>query len=380
MQEQAATLADLHRRKDEFLAMLSHELRNPLAPIISATQFLGLQKNEGTQQRKARSIIERQVDQMTRLIEDLLEVSRITTGKLYLQLEPISLDRIVQRAIETVRSLIDKHRHELTVSPSRQPIWVHADATRLEQVVVNLLTNAAKYTADGGQIRLSVEQEGGEAVLRVRDTGVGIAQELLPHIFDLFTQAERSLDRSQGGLGIGLCLVQRLVEMHGGRVEISSVLGKGSEFVVYLPVMTTPAVRHASASDNTAEPIGPSLRVLVVDDNADAAQSLEMLLTALGHDIRTAPDGPTAIRVALDYLPDVVLLDLGLPGIDGFEVARRMRQQPLLAGVVVVAMTGYGQDSDRQLSQEAGFDHHLVKPPNFEQLRQILATAAKVVS
>ena len=217
MQEQAAALADLHRRKDEFLAMLSHELRNPLAPITNAVQLLRLQKNEDKLQHQACTIIERQVGQLTRLVDDLLEVSRITTGKIHLQQERVALNGIVERAVETTRPLMDQRRHELTVSLSPQPIWLYADAARLEQVVVNLLTNAAKYTADGGHISLAVQQEGDEAVLRVRDTGVGIAPELLPHIFDLFTQAERSLDRSQGGLGIGLCLVQRLVEMHGGQ-------------------------------------------------------------------------------------------------------------------------------------------------------------------
>ena len=229
------------RRKDEFLAMLSHELRNPLAPITNAVQLLRLQKNEDQLQHQARTIIERQVGQLTRLVDDLLEVSRITTGRIHLQQERIALNGIVERAVETARPLMNQRRHELTVSLPPQPIWLYADAARLEQVVVNLLTNAAKYTADGGHISLVVQQEGDEAVLRVRDTGVGIAPELLPRIFDLFTQAERSLDRSQGGLGIGLCLVQRLVEMHGGRVEVYSALGQGSEFVVRLPVMATPA-------------------------------------------------------------------------------------------------------------------------------------------
>ena len=231
MQEQAEALADLHRRKDEFLAMLGHELRNPLAPITNAVQLLRLQKNKDKLQDKACTIIERQVGQLTRLVDDLLEVSRITTGKIRLQQERIALNGIIESAVETTRPLMDQRRHELTVSPAPQPIWLHADAARLEQVVVNLLTNAAKYTADGGHVSLAIQQEGNEAVLRVRDTGVGIAPELLPHIFDLFTQADRSLDRSQGGLGIGLCLVQRLVEMHGGKVEVNSALGQGSEFV-----------------------------------------------------------------------------------------------------------------------------------------------------
>ena len=237
MQEQAAELSDLHRRKDEFLAMLSHELRSPLAPIANAVQLLGLQRgSENLIQQQARGIIERQMGQLQHLVDDLLEVSRITTGRVQLRREPVAVSGIVEVAVETVRPLIEQRRHELTVSLPPEPIWLHADAARLEQVVVNLLTNAAKYTEEGGHVWLTVQQEGDECVLRVRDTGVGITPALLPCIFDLFTQAERSLDRSQGGLGIGLALVQRLTELHGGKVEASSVLGQGSEFVVRLPV------------------------------------------------------------------------------------------------------------------------------------------------
>ncbi len=234
--EQASALAELDQRKDEFLAMLSHELRNPLAAITNAVQLLSLQKHEDPLQRQARTIIQRQMGQLIRLVDDLMEVSRISSGRIHLQKERTGLNGIVERAVETTRSLMDQHRHEITVSLSLQPLWLHADASRLEQVVVNLLTNAAKFTADGGTIAITVQREAEEAVLRVKDTGVGIAPELLPHIFDLFTQAERTLDRSQGGLGIGLSLVQRLAEMHGGRVEVSSVLGQGSEFVVRLPI------------------------------------------------------------------------------------------------------------------------------------------------
>ncbi len=380
LQEQALALADLHRRKDEFLAMLGHELRNPLAPIANAVQLLRLQKNEDKLQSQARTIIERQVGQLTRLVDDLLEVSRITSGKINLQQERVALNGIVECAVETTRPLIDKRRHELTRSPSPQPVWLYADAARLEQVVVNLLNNAAKYTADGGRISVAVQQEGNEAVLRVRDTGVGIAPELLPHIFDLFTQAERSLDRSQGGLGIGLCLVQRLVEMHGGRVEAFSTLGQGSEFVVRLPVMATFAAPAPLTDQETCRPAGTSLRVLVVDDNVDAAQMLGLLLEAFGHEVRMAYDGPTALQAALDFHPDAVLLDIGLPGLDGFEVAKQLRQIPAFKGVVLVAMTGYGLDSDRQRSQDAGFNHHLVKPTDFHGVQEILATIPRAAS
>ena len=373
--EQAEALADLHRRKDEFLAMLSHELRNPLAPIANAVQLLRLQPNEGPLQQQARAMIERQVTQMTRLIDDLMEVSRITTGRVQLRLERVVMNGIVDRAVESARPLIDRHNHELTVSPSPEPIWLYADAARLEQVVVNLLTNAAKYTPDGGRIGLTVEQCGDECVLKVRDTGVGIAPELLPRIFDLFTQAERSLDRSQGGLGIGLALVHRLMELHRGRVEAHSTLGQGSEFVVRLPV---------SAESGTAADPGPHsefripnsalpLRVLVVDDNVDAAQSLAQLLEAYGHDVRTAHTGPTAVTAARDYNADVVLLDIGLPELDGYEVAKRIQQLPTHKKTMLVAMTGYGNEADRERSQAAGFNHHLVKPADFGKVLEILA-------
>ena len=373
LRRQQEELSDLHRRKDEFLAMLSHELRNPLAPIANAVQLLRLLKDETPVQRQARTIIERQVAQLTRLIDDLMEVSRISTGRVQLRLERAAVNGIVERAVESARPLIDRHEHELTVSLSPEPIWLYADAARLEQVVVNLLNNAAKYTRDGGHISLTVRREGDECVLRVRDTGVGIAPELLPRIFDLFLQAERSLDRSQGGLGIGLALVQRLVELHQGRVEAVSALGHGSEFVVRLPVPPSDAPQSAPAPAEASPATGPSLRVLVVDDNVDAAESMAMLLRASGHDARTAHDGPAGLKAVIDYGPDVVLLDIGLPGLDGFQVARRIREHPRHEKAVLVAVTGYGQEADRRQSREAGFDHHLVKPADMGELREILA-------
>ena len=371
--EQEEALADLHRRKDEFLAMLSHELRNPLAPIANAVQLLRLLPNESPPQQQARAMIERQVTQMTRLIDDLMEVSRITSGRVQLRLERVAVNGVVERALGTSRPSIDLHHHDLAVSLSPEPIWLDADAARLEQVVVNLLTNAAKYTPDGGRIVLSVRREEDECVLRVRDTGVGIAPELLPRVFDLFTQAERSLDRSQGGLGIGLAVVQRLVEMHRGRVEVFSSPGRGSEFVVRLPVILSEAPKASPTPTEAAPPTGPSLRVLVVDDNVDAALILGELLEAYGHDVRTAHTGPTAVAAASDYNADVMLLDIGLPELDGYEVARRIRQQPTHNETVLVALTGYGQESDRDRSQAAGFDHHLVKPADFGKVLAILA-------
>ena len=382
---QAVELSDMHRRKDEFLAMLSHELRSPLAPIANAVQLLGLQRaGENQMQQQARGIIERQVKQLQHLVDDLLEVSRLTTGTVQLRLERVTIGRIVECAVETVRPLIEQRRQELTVSLSAEPIWLHADAARLEQVVVNLLSNAAKYTEEGGHVWLTVELEDGllsgttltesKCVICVRDTGVGIAATLLPRIFELFTQAERSLDRSQGGLGIGLALVQRLTELHNGTVEVSSVVGKGSEFVVRLPVPLPEAPLPESAGSESDHLATRSMKVLVVDDNVDTVLSFTMLLKASGHDVRSAHDGPTAVQVALDFHPDVVFLDIGLPGLNGYEVAKRIRDQPDFQNVVLVVLTGYGQDSDRRNSLEAGFDHHLVKPARLAQLQQILAT------
>jgi PAS domain S-box-containing protein len=384
-EEQAAALADLDRRKDEFLAMLSHELRNPLAPILNAALLLRLQSNRNRLQgienpilQQSATIIERQVGQLARIVDELLEVSRITTGRIQLHQERIAVEVVLENSVATVRSLIDQRKHEFTVSlPDRGAIWLHADAARLEQVVVNLLTNAAKYTDAGGHIWLTVQQEGDEAVLRVRDTGVGISPEILPRIFDLFTQAERSLDRSQGGLGIGLALVQRLVEMHGGTVTASSALGQGSEFVVRLPVVPAPEPQPFSPPTEKAEPTGPSLRVLIVDDNVDTVTTLALLVKESGHEVRTAYDGSAVLETALDFRPNLVLLDIGLPGLNGFEVARRIRQQPKLKNIVLVAMTGYGQESDRKRSQEAGFDHHLVKPGDFGKVLQLLASVSE---
>ena len=374
-QDHADALADLNQRKDEFLAMLSHELRTPLAPIASAVQILRLQPDESQTQQQARQIIERQVTQLKHLIDDLLEVSRITTGKVRLRAAPVVVSSVVDRAVEAVGPLMEWRRHVLDVRMPPAPIWLDADEARLEQVLVNLLTNAAKYTEDGGRIWLTVERDREQAVLRVRDSGVGIAPELLPRIFDLFTQAERSLDRAQGGLGIGLCLARQLVELHDGTIEVTSTVGQGSEFVVRLPVARTSHPVPA-ASQQVESP--PPCRVLIVDDSVDAAQSLAMLLAASGHEVRVAYDGPGALAQLKDRASDLVLLDIGLPGIDGFEVAQRIRQQPGLSNVVLVALTGYGHEEDRRRSAAAGFNHHLVKPADFQQLDRILASVASV--
>ncbi|NDP61370.1 CHASE3 domain-containing protein [Polaromonas sp.] len=388
--EQAHALMDLHRRKDEFLAMLSHELRNPLAALSNAVQLLRQPADADPLQQQSRGIMERQLKHLKHLVDDLLEVSRITTGNVRLRLEQASLNSIVENAVESASPLIARHQHALTVSMPQAPVFVQADAARLEQVLVNLLVNAAKYTPNGGNLWLSVENEPAndprasgvqatqlQVAIRVRDTGLGMAPELLPHIFDLFTQADRSLDRSQGGLGIGLSMVKQLVELHGGTVTVSSILGQGSEFVVRLPVMQAVLAPAAPALDNNAPlPAKAAQRVLVVDDNIDAAQGLATLLEMTGHDSRLAHDGPAAVQAAMDYQPDVILLDIGLPGLDGYKVAQRIRQQAGLKHVVLVALTGYGQDSDRQRSQDAGFDHHLVKPADFSEIEKILLAAA----
>jgi len=386
-QEQAAALAVIDRRKDEFLAMLGHELRNPLAPILNATLLLSLQCDRNSLKgidspilNQSVGIIERQVGQLAHLIDDLLEVSRITTGRIQLQQERTALAGVVENAIATVRSLIDQRKHELTLSLPTKAIWLYVDPARLEQVLVNLLSNAAKYTNDAGHIWITVQQEGTEAVIRVRDTGVGIAPEIVPDIFDLFTQAERTLDRSQGGLGIGLAVVQRLLEMQGGTVTVSSTLGQGSEFVVRLPIADSGspiAEKQHVTNRKLAMENRKSLRVLVVDDNVDSAKTLGMLMKASGHEIRIVHDGLAVQEAALDFQPHVLLLDIGLPGMNGFEVAKRIRLQPAFQNVVLVALTGYGQESDRQLSHEAGFNHHLVKPANFGQVLEILATVSE---
>jgi PAS domain S-box-containing protein len=372
----ADELAEADRRKDEFLAMLSHELRNPLAPIMNALHVLRQDQTENPVLQQARSMIERQVRQMTRLIDDLLDVTRITRGKVQLRKEQVELSVVLQRAVETAKPLIEARQHALSVTLPDEPVWVDGDPARLEQVVGNLLTNAAKYTEAGGRIWLTAAGQPDRAVVKVRDTGVGIAPELLPRIFDLFTQAERTLDRSQGGLGVGLTLVKSLVELHGGTVIAhSGGPGQGSEFTLELPVIPRPAVPPVEAA-GAHEPATGLLRVLVVDDNLDTADSLALLLKLQGYEVGTANDGIKALQVASAFRPDVILLDIGLPGADGYQVALRVRQQKGLEKVVLVAMTGYGQEADRQRSHEAGFDYHLVKPADPVKVQELLALLA----
>jgi signal transduction histidine kinase len=368
-------LVDADRRKDEFLATLAHELRNPLAPIRNALQIMRLAGGGGAAVEKARPMMERQLDQMVRLVDDLLDVSRISRGKLELRKARLDLAAVMTSAVEASRPLIEEMGHDLEIALPARPVAVEADFTRLAQVFITLLNNAAKYSDRGGRIRLAAERHGDEVRVSVRDTGIGIAADQLPRLFEMFSQVGSALERSQGGLGIGLSLVKRLVEMHGGRIEARSEgLGRGSEFVVRLPVDAEQPGGQAEEGrrEKGCEPKG-ALRILVVDDNRDGADSLSGLLAALGNDTCTAYDGAEAVAAAGEFRPDVILLDIGLPKLNGYEACRRIRQLPGGSGVVLIAQTGWGQEEDRQRTREAGFDRHLVKPVDPEELMQLLA-------
>jgi PAS domain S-box-containing protein len=372
LRQQAEQLTEADRLKDEFLAMLAHELRNPLAPIRNALQLMKMSGETGPVVEPPRQLMERQVQQLVRLVDDLLDVSRITRGKIQLRKEPVELATVMTQALETSRSLLDSRKHELTVTLPPEPLWLEADLTRLAQVFANLLNNAAKYTDEGGHIWLSAGRRDNEVVVRVRDTGIGMTEEMLTHAFDLFTQADRSLDRSQGGLGIGLTLVRRLVQMHGGSVRaFSDGPGRGSEFVVSLPALQE--ARPAGQVPHAENRPWPSRHILIVDDNVDAAESLALVLRMTGHEVRTAYRGPAALEAARAYPPEVVLLDIGMPGMDGYEVARRLRQELGLKHLLLVALTGYGQEEDRRRSREAAIDYHLIKPVDPEALQALLA-------
>ncbi len=370
--EQALLESD--RRKDEFLAMLAHELRNPLAPIRTAAQYLAERGPAQPDLQWAREVIARQVRRLTRLVDDLLDISRIAQGKIELRREPVDVGAVVARAVEMSRDLVARRRHELSVTLPATPPWITADPLRLEQVLVNLLNNAAKYTPDGGRIELTVEHRAGEVLFRVLDNGIGIDAAMLARIFDPFVQLNPSADRAEGGLGIGLALVRSLVEMHGGRVEACSAgPERGSEFVFCLPAArdAAPASARPAPAEESAAP-APPRRILVVDDNADAADSLALLLRLGGHDVRTAYDGPAALDVAGIFRPEVVLLDIGLPRMDGFEVARRLRAEHPDESMLLVALTGYGQEEDRRQACDAGFDHHFRKPLEIDALKALL--------
>jgi PAS domain S-box-containing protein len=371
--EQALKEAD--RRKDEFLATLAHELRNPLAPIRNGLQIMRLSGGERAAVERARAMMERQLAQLVHLVDDLLDLSRISRGKIELRTQRVELAGVVRHAVETCRPAVDQAGHELTVTLPPEPVYVDADTTRLSQVIANLLTNAAKYTDRGGRVDLTVRRDGGAAVVSVRDTGIGIPAHLLPRVFEMFTPVDRNLERGQGGLGIGLSIVKRLVEMHGGTVAaFSGGAGRGSEFVVRLPAAAA-AGSDRPADGNGQAPRGPRRRVLVVDDNRDAAESLAVMLDLMGNETRTAHDGLEALEAAPGFRPDVIVLDIGMPRLNGYDTARRIRQQPWGRGVVLVALTGWGQDDDRKKSREAGFDRHLTKPVDPAQLERVLAEA-----
>jgi signal transduction histidine kinase/ActR/RegA family two-component response regulator len=370
-ERQAKALRDADRQKDEFLAMLAHELRNPLAAVNNAVTVLKLSPNEEARAWAA-DVVERQVRQLVRLIDDLLDVSRITSGKIRLRKDHVDAGAILDHAIESARPLIDERRHTLSVAIEHGTLPLHADATRVEQIVLNLLTNAAKYTEPGGRIWLGAALEADRVVITVRDNGIGIAPERLPDMFRLFAQGDRSLARSEGGLGIGLTIVQSLAELHGGRVDARSEgAGRGSEFVV-----TLPAARASSESPAAAPrgPLaaGPGARVLVVDDNVDTARGTVRLLRLLGNDARAVHDGPSALEAAGAFRPRFILLDIGLPGMHGYDVAAALRADPRHKETVIIAVSGYGQDEDRRRSRAAGCDHHLAKPVDFESLAALL--------
>jgi signal transduction histidine kinase/ActR/RegA family two-component response regulator len=377
--EQALREAD--RRKDEFLATLAHELRNPLAPLRTALDLIRQSPDDAAVARRAHATMERQLRQMVHLVDDLLDVNRISRGSVELRQEPVELARVLENAIETSRPVVDGFRHELVVVQPGEPVFVRGDLTRLAQVIGNLVNNAAKYTEPGGRIRIKVEREGDEVLVRVRDNGLGIPADVLPRMFEMFSRVSRPQARSAGGLGIGLALVKQLVELHGGRVAVHSPPPEepgepaaGSEFVVRLPVLVHAlevAPPRAVAATETGTAPAP-LRILIADDNVDAGETLALLLETMGHETRTTHDGVEALEGAASMRPEVAFLDIGMPRLDGYEVCRRIRSEPWGKAVVLIALTGWGDADDRSKSSEAGFDHHLVKPADLESLEEIL--------
>jgi PAS domain S-box-containing protein len=376
LRRRAEELVGADRRKDQFLAMLAHELRNPLAPIRNSVELMRQVETLDPTFQPSREMVERQVKHLARLVDDLLDISRITQGSIRLRKEVVDLGTLVQRAVDGTRPLVESRAHTLSVQLPAEPVRIEADPTRLEQVVSNLLNNAAKYTMPNGHIWVTAAREGDEAVVRVRDTGIGVPPDVLDRVFEPFVQqSDGSLARTNGGLGVGLTLVRSLVEMHGGRVEATSAgLGQGSEFVVRVPAQLSPeaALPNEPATANAPRP----LRVLVVEDNIDAAESLATLLRLWDHDVSVVHDGRTALEAAREQQPEVVLLDIGLPGLDGYQVARRLRDEIGLDHALLVAMTGYGQPEDRRRSQEAGIQYHFVKPVEPVVLRNLLAGAS----
>jgi PAS domain S-box-containing protein len=367
-------LKERDRRKDEFLATLAHELRNPLAPIRNGLQLLNMRGVDSETSENLLKIMERQVDHLVRLVDDLLNASRVMRGKIELRKEPVQLATIIAHAVETANLLIQSQDHQLTIDTPPESLMLEADPVRLTQIIANLLANAAKYTEKGGHIWLTVKSQNGQGIISIRDNGIGVAPDMLPHIFELFVQADHATSRAQGGLGIGLTLVKNLVEMHGGKVEVhSSGLGKGSEFIVRLPLLTakSPTADFNHALEQPVLSVSGH-RLLVVDDNVDSAKTLAALLRLKGHDVQTAFDGISAIEMAKQHRPQMIFLDIGMPGMDGYEVARRVRNDSDLKSIVLAAVTGWGQQEDRRRSAEAGFDHHLVKPLISSDIEELL--------
>jgi PAS domain S-box-containing protein len=368
-------LRESDRRKDEFLATLAHELRNPLAPIRNALELLEVNDVDSELLREARSVMKRQIGQLARLVDDLMDVSRITRGKLELRTEPIELAAIVKEAVVTSRPLIDAAGHKLTVDLPEEEIFINADSARMSQVFSNLLNNSAKYTERGGKIVIDAKRDGADVVVAVRDNGIGIAGEDLAHLFDMFRQVDRSLERSQGGLGIGLTLVRRLVELHGGTVGAhSDGLGKGSEFDVRLPIATEGVlVSKAAAVENGHKT--KQLRILVADDNKDAGETLSLYLRIKGHQVRTVRDGAEAIELVPNFRPHVVLMDIGMPNLNGYDATRAIREMACGKDSFIVALTGWGQERDIERSFEAGCSAHLVKPVDLAALEEMIDSA-----
>ena len=373
LERQAEELRGADHRKNEFLALLAHELRNPLAPISNALQIIQRTETLDESVRSASEMMHRQVHQMTRLVDDLLDVSRIIRGTIQLRTGVIDLATTISQAAEATRSLSNSLGHELTVGLPSQAIYVNGDANRLVQVVGNLLSNACKFTEPGGRIHVTVEREGEQAVIQVKDSGIGIAEDALPRVFDAYMQVDTSIERAQTGLGIGLMLVKNVVEMHEGTVEVRSAgLGQGSEFVVRLPIVDA---LHPPSKPTVREPVPLTKRrrILIVDDYRDSADSLAMLLKADGHEIQTAYDGLEAFEAAATFRPEVILMDIGLPKLSGYEVARKIREQRWGENVLLVALTGWAQDEDRHKSKAVGFDSHMTKPVNHAALTELLA-------
>ncbi|HEX9149104.1 MAG TPA: ATP-binding protein, partial [Thermoanaerobaculia bacterium] len=368
-------LENADRQKDQFLALLAHELRNPIAPIRTALEILRRPNATPAETDQARDIAERQLRHMARLLDDLLDVSRIREGRIELRMETLDVASVMRSAAQAAASLIQARNHTLTIVDPKDRLFVRADPVRLEQVLGNLLNNAAKYTDPGGQIRMTAERIAGEALIRVRDTGIGIEPLMIPRVFDLFVQAERRMELSAGGVGIGLSLVKKLVELHGGRVEaISAGSGRGSEFIVALPAVEQKPVERVTAAETPSTQLARApLRVLLVDDNADSADGLAMLLELQGHETRVAYDGESALGIARSFRPHAALLDIGMPAMDGYELARRLRAAPETKETMLVAMTGWGQEEDQRKGREAGFAHHLVKPFEPSAVERLLA-------